>query len=67
MIIFEKVVKKYKHKKVLDNITLTVAPGEFVSIIGPSGAGKSTLVYALIGAEKIQGGNIAVDGYRSRK
>lgn len=64
MIIFEKVVKKYKHKKVLDNITLTVAPGEFVSIIGPSGAGKSTLVYALIGAERIQGGNIAVDGYR---
>ena len=64
MIIFEKVVKKYKHKKVLDNINLTVLPGEFVSIIGPSGAGKSTLVYALIGAEKIQGGNIAVDGFR---
>lgn len=64
MIIFEKVVKKFKQKKVLDNVTLTIAPGEFVSIVGPSGAGKSTLVHALIGAERIQAGNIAVDGYR---
>jgi cell division transport system ATP-binding protein len=64
MIIFEKVVKKFRQKKVLDNVTLTIAPGEFVSIVGPSGAGKSTLVHALIGAERIQSGNIAVDGYR---
>jgi cell division transport system ATP-binding protein len=64
MIIFEKVVKKYKNKKVLDNVNLTIGGGEFVSIIGPSGAGKSTLVYSLIGAEKIQGGSISVDGFR---
>ncbi len=64
MIIFDKVVKKYKQKKVLDDISLTIGDGEFVSIIGPSGAGKSTLVYSLIGAEKIQKGVITVDGYR---
>lgn len=64
MIIFDRVVKRYKHKRVLDDISLSIAHGEFVSIIGPSGAGKSTLVYALIGAEKIQSGNITVDGYR---
>ncbi len=64
MIIFDKVIKKYKQKRVLDNIDLAITPGEFVSIIGPSGAGKSTLVYSLIGAEKIQAGNITVDGYR---
>lgn len=64
MIIFERVVKRYKTKRVLDNVSLTITPGEFVSIIGPSGAGKSTMVYALIGAEKIQGGSITVDGYR---
>ena len=64
MIIFEKVVKKYKNRKVLDGIDLTIGAGEFVSIIGPSGAGKSTLVYSLIGAEKISSGSISVDGFR---
>lgn len=64
MIIFDCVVKRYKTKRVLDNVSMSIGIGEFVSIIGPSGAGKSTLVYALIGSEKIQGGNITVDGYR---
>ncbi|MGL5831388.1 MAG: cell division ATP-binding protein FtsE [Candidatus Altimarinota bacterium] len=64
MIIFDKVVKKYKSKRVLDGVSLSIKDGDFVSIIGPSGAGKSTLVYTLIGAEKIQAGNITVDGYR---
>lgn len=64
MIIFDRVVKRYKNKKVLDNISLAITAGEFVSIIGPSGAGKSTLVYSLIGSERIQSGNITVDGYR---
>ena len=48
----------------IDKVSLTIPPGEFVSIIGPSGAGKSTLIYALIGAEKIQNGSITVDGFR---
>ncbi len=64
MIIFDRVVKRYKNKKVLDNVSLAITAGEFVSIIGPSGAGKSTLVYSLIGSERIQSGNITVDGYR---
>ncbi|MCC6643150.1 ATP-binding cassette domain-containing protein [Candidatus Peregrinibacteria bacterium] len=64
MIICDKIVKKYKNKKVLNELTLVIMPGEFVSIVGPSGAGKSTLVHALIGAERIQGGSITVDGYR---
>lgn len=64
MIIIDKIIKKYRHKKVLDNLTLVIMPGEFVSIVGPSGAGKSTLVHALIGAERIHGGSITVDGYR---
>jgi cell division transport system ATP-binding protein len=63
MIIIENVTKKYKDKKVLDDITFKVDGGEFISIVGPSAAGKTTLIHALIGAEKIDKGRIFVDDY----
>jgi sulfonate transport system ATP-binding protein len=47
---------------VLDNITLTVARGEFVSIVGPSGCGKSTLLRLVIGLENDYQGKILLDG-----
>lgn len=64
MIVFDNVLKQYGARKILDNITLSVKPKEFVSIVGPSGAGKSTLIYTLIGAEKINNGSIHVDDYK---
>jgi len=63
MIIFEDVSKRYGKVKVLDSVDLQVQPGEFITIIGPSGAGKSTLLHLLIGAEKLSGGSISVDGF----
>lgn len=63
MIVFENVSKKYGRTVVLDNVNLTIKPGEFVSIVGASGAGKSTMVHVLIGAEKVQHGTVTVDGY----
>lgn len=47
---------------VLDNITLTVTRGEFVSIVGPSGCGKSTLLRLIIGLEQDYRGEILLDG-----
>ena len=64
MIVFDNVSKQYGTRKILDNISLSVKPKEFVSIVGPSGAGKSTLIYTLIGAERINQGNILVDDYK---
>lgn len=64
MIIFNKVTKKYGDRSVLNDVSLKIEPQEFISIVGPSGAGKSTLIYALIGAEKINSGEIFVDDYK---
>lgn len=46
----------------LDNLSLTVEPGEFVSIIGPSGCGKSTLLYITAGFLTYDSGYVLVDG-----
>ncbi len=63
MIVFENVTKRYGQRAVLDNVSFSISPGEFVSVVGHSGAGKSTLIHALIGAENIQHGRISVDHY----
>jgi putative ABC transport system ATP-binding protein len=47
----------------LDEVSLTVAPGELVAVIGPSGAGKSSLL-AVAGALTIPGsGTVTIDGH----
>lgn len=47
---------------VLDNVSLSIAPGEFVSIVGSSGCGKSTLLKLVIGLEDDYRGEILLDG-----
>lgn len=62
MIHFEGVTKIYGASRVLDNITLNIDEGEFVSVVGVSGAGKSTLVDAVIGNLQLDAGKITVNG-----
>ncbi|MFJ8752886.1 NHLP bacteriocin export ABC transporter permease/ATPase subunit [Streptomyces sp. NPDC102441] len=47
---------------VLDDVSLTVRPGEFVAVVGPSGCGKSTLLRLLIGFDKPVSGSVLYDG-----
>lgn len=46
----------------LDKAGLTIAPGDFISIIGPSGSGKSTLLHLLSGLDHPTSGSLTYDG-----
>jgi NitT/TauT family transport system ATP-binding protein len=62
---FAGVSKKYQ-RLIIDNLNLTVAKGEFLSIIGPSGCGKSTVLKLISGLTPATSGNILVDGMTPR-
>ncbi|MDG3439605.1 NHLP bacteriocin export ABC transporter permease/ATPase subunit [Nitrospirillum amazonense] len=47
---------------ILDDVSISIRPGEFVAIVGASGSGKSTLFRLLLGFERPQGGAIYYDG-----
>ncbi|TPM08789.1 ABC transporter ATP-binding protein [Mesorhizobium sp. B2-3-11] len=51
-----------KQKGVIENLSLTVKPGEKVGIVGRSGAGKSTLVNLLLRFYDLESGRILIDG-----
>ncbi len=46
----------------LEHVSITVAPGEFVSIVGPSGCGKTTVLNMVAGLVPLEAGSVLVDG-----
>jgi multiple sugar transport system ATP-binding protein len=56
------VSKHYGTTPILHEITLAVAPGEFVVLVGPSGCGKSTLLRMIAGLEEVSAGQIRIGG-----
>lgn len=62
MIVFDTVSKIYPDNSVaLDEVTLSIEPKEFVSIVGPSGAGKTTLLKLFLAEEKPSAGVVYYD------
>lgn len=64
MIKLRGVSKRYTKDSIgLDNVTLDIEPGEFVSVVGQSGTGKTTMVKLLIAEEEPTAGTIEVGGW----
>jgi putative spermidine/putrescine transport system ATP-binding protein len=56
------VTKSYGQQRVVDDISLDVAPGEFVTLLGPSGSGKTTTLRIIAGFIQPDQGRVLLDG-----
>ena len=57
----ENLLKKYKKRTVVNNVSVRVEQGEIVGLLGPNGAGKTTSFYMIVGLIKPNGGEIFLD------
>ena len=55
-------VKRYKSRTVVKNVSFNVKSGEVVGLLGPNGAGKTTCFYMIVGLIRADGGEIRLDG-----
>jgi lipopolysaccharide export system ATP-binding protein len=58
----ENLVKKYKQRIVVNDVSFEVSQGEIVGLLGPNGAGKTTSFYMIVGLIKPNQGTIFLDG-----
>ena len=54
----EKLIKEYRHRRVVNGVSITVAPGEIVGLLGPNGAGKTTTFNMVVGVIKPDSGAV---------
>ena len=67
MIYFNNVSKIYKDAVALDDVTVTITAGEFVSIVGRSGAGKTTLTRMIVADENPSDGTVFFESINVHK
>src|SRR5258705_12266585 len=58
----EGLMKRYRKRTVVSNVSLTVESGEVVGLLGPNGAGKTTCFYMILGLVPIDRGAVTLDG-----
>jgi lipopolysaccharide export system ATP-binding protein len=57
----ENLIKRYKKRTVVNNVSVHVSQGEIVGLLGPNGAGKTTSFYMIVGLIKPNEGTIFLD------
>lgn len=57
----ENLIKKYKQRTVVNNVSFQVEQGEIVGLLGPNGAGKTTSFYMIVGLIKPNSGKVFLD------
>jgi len=65
-LLFDKVLKKYGAKTVLDTIDLVIDAGEYFALVGVNGAGKTTLIKSLLDFTALDSGEIRIYGETQR-
>ena len=61
-LVTESLMKRYGAIKVLDEVSLTIGSGEFLTLLGPSGCGKTTLLRTIAGLTAADRGRVILDG-----
>ncbi len=61
-LVTDKLVKTYRHRRVVDQISIEVNGGEVVGLLGPNGAGKTTTFYMTTGFIRPDSGRVYLDG-----
>tara|TARA_B100000963_G_scaffold104414_1_gene90403 strand:- start:1494 stop:2240 length:747 start_codon:yes stop_codon:yes gene_type:complete len=55
------IIKSYKGRKVVNDVSIEVSQGEIIGLLGPNGAGKTTTFYTIVGLIKPDNGNITIN------
>ncbi|HEX6365949.1 MAG TPA: ABC transporter ATP-binding protein [Agromyces sp.] len=61
-VVLDGVTKRYGQATAVDRVSLTIQPGEFISLLGPSGCGKTTTLRMIAGFEQPDAGDIRISG-----
>ncbi len=54
--------KRYRARRVVDDVSLSISSGQVVGLLGPNGAGKTTCFYMIVGLVPCSEGSIEIDG-----